>query len=148
MTDTALVSAAPYADIDLEVAVRAAIGSVDSLRGSRSEVNVQVINGHVVLTGYVQTPMQATEAGRAAHYVPGVLSVANEVCDDASLRRRVAEALATDARTRHIPPGYMVNSAFGHILFIGHVSDEDAAALTAVALAVPCVRNINLRVID
>ena len=65
--------------------------------------------------------------------------------EDAELSRRVATALAYDPRTSSIPPGYEVTPVFGHIVVIGKFTDAQAAAVLAVAQAVPEVRSVTLK---
>lgn len=131
--------------LDLEAEVREAIHSLDILRGTRAEVNIAVSGGHVTLHGVVQSPMAAVEAERAAADVPGVTEVTNELVDDGSLTRQVAEVLARDPRTRGIPPGYEVTSIFGHLTLIGRFTAAEANAVLAVTQAVPGVRTVNLK---
>ena len=133
------------ADIDLEAAVREAIDSIDGMRGSWAEINVSARDGHVTLTGYVQSPMRVVEAEREVAYVPGVVSVTSRIFDDGTLSRQVAEALALDPRTRGIPPGYQVTVVFGHVVLIGFFTNDQARAAMAVAQTVPGVRSINVK---
>jgi osmotically-inducible protein OsmY len=132
-------------DVDLGAAVREALDALDFVRASRAEVAVKVENAHITLAGYVQSPMALVEAERAAESVPGVAGVTNLLIDDGSLARQVAEALATDARTRAIAPGYEVTVVFGYLTLIGRFTDEDARAAQAVAEAVPGVRRVTLK---
>ncbi len=134
-------------DIDLDLAerVRDAIGALDILRGSRAHVDVMVANGHVTLSGNVQSPMAAAEVGHAAAETAGAAAVTNHVVDDASLSRLVAEALATDPRTAPIEPGYKVASTFGHLWLVGGFTPEQSQAVTAVCQAVAGVRSVTIK---
>jgi osmotically-inducible protein OsmY len=135
------------ADIDLDLTERVsqAIGALDILHGTRAHVDVQAVNGHVTLEGIVQSPMSAVEVARAATDVPGVSGVTSHVVDDATLSRKVAEALSKDERTRAIPPGYEVTSVFGHLTVIGRFTEEQARALQAVCQSVRSVRTVKVK---
>jgi osmotically-inducible protein OsmY len=148
MTNTDVYYHRTDTDFDVEAAVRSAIQGIDNLRGVRPDVHVTALDGHIALTGYVQTPMQAVEVGRAAEYTPGVVRVDNQVLDDATLRRRVAEALGADPRTRDIPPGYVVNAHYGRVMLVGTILPEHAAAAAEVVQTVPGVRSVSVRLID
>ncbi len=132
-------------DYDLEAEVRDAILGLDSVRGTRAMVQVTVRAGQVTLAGNVQSPMAAVEVERAAAEVPGVMSVDNQIVDDGTLARVLAEALSRDERSRSIPPGFRVTSTFGHVLITGYFSDEQARAALAVAQAEPGVREVTIR---
>jgi hypothetical protein len=110
-------------DLDIEAEVTNAILALDALRAAPAEVNVSVTNGQVALTGIVPSRMTAAEVERVARTVPGVASVSNHLLDDGSLTLLVAHALATDPRTRSIPPGYRVICVFGHVT-AGKLADE------------------------
>ena len=111
-------------DVDLEAEVTRAILELDALRPTPAEVNVGVAQGQVTLTGIVPSRMIAAEVERVARGVPGVSSVSNRLLDDGSLTLRVAHALATDPRTRTIPPGYRVLCVFGHVTLVGRFGDK------------------------
>ncbi len=134
-------------DLDLAERVRDAIGTLDILHGSRAHVEVTAMGGHVTLEGVVQSPMAAAEVERAAVDVAGPGAVTSHVVDDATLRRRAAEALATDPRTAAIPPGYNVSVTFGHLWLVGRLTAEQAQAATAVCQAVPGVRSVTLKAV-
>lgn len=136
-------------DIDLDLAeqVNNAIGELDILHGTRAQVDVQVVNGHVTLEGIVQSPMAAVEVERAAAEVPGVSGVTSHVVDDATLSRQVAEVLSKDDRTRAVPPPYRVTSVFGHVTLVGHFTEEQARAMQGVCEAVRSVRGVAIKLI-
>ena len=131
-------------DNDIEAEVTDAVMALDAVRPSAAVVNVDVRAGLVTLTGYVQSPMAAVEVERAAAEVPGVTGVANNLIDDGSLSRLVAEVLATDPATRDIPPGYEVAPTFGYLRLVGYFSREQADALAAVIQAIPGVRGLQV----
>ena len=132
-------------DNDLETVVTDAIMSLNSVRPSAAVVQVHVHDGQVTLTGYVQSPMAAVEVERTAEEVPGVTGVVNDLVDDGTLSREVAEVLATDPATRDIPPGYEVTPTFGYITLIGWFKPEQVEAVMAVTAAIPGVRGVRIK---
>lgn len=146
--ETTIAAAVADTDYDLEGQVRDAILAIDAVRGTRAEVLVTVQAGHVTLDGVVQSEMAAIEVERAAEAVPGVRAVTNNLIDDATLVRRVAEALAEDARTSSIPPGYSVNSTFGHLRITGYFTGEQARGVLAVAQAASGVHAVSVQALD
>lgn len=132
-------------DLDLWAEIRANLNQLDLVRSSRAQVEVQVAAGAVTLIGAVQSPMVAVEVERAVAEVPGVESVQNDLVDDGTLSRAIAEALATDPRTQAIPPGYEVTVIFAQVTLIGRFTDSEAQAVMAVAQALPGVRGVNVK---
>jgi osmotically-inducible protein OsmY len=132
-------------DLDLIAELREMIYRHDAIRGSRAEVDADVRDGHVMLRGWVQSPMVAVEIEQAVAEWPGVTGFTDRLYDDGSLTRQVAEALATDPRTRAIPPGYEVTVIFGHVTLVARLSAEEAAAATAVAEAITGVRTVRIK---
>ena len=145
--DTTTIPAASDRDIDLEAEVCQAIMALDGLRPTHAEVSVSVRDGHVTLTGIVQSPMQVVEIEHTAAAVPGVTGVTNHVLDDGSLDRQIAEALAADPRTRDVPPGYRVNSLFGYVTITGRFTVAQARDVITIAQAIPGVRTVNVKAI-
>ena len=134
-------------DLDLQERVSHAIHGLDVLRGSRAHVEVIVSNGQVTVQGNVQSPMAAAEVAHAAASVPGAGAIINQVVDDATLSRQVAEALSTDPRTAAIAPGYEANAAYGHVRLVGQFTAEQAEALAAVGRVLPGVRSLSVTAI-
>ena len=129
-------------DLDIEAEVTNDILEMDALRATPAEVNVSLTNGQVTLTGIVPSRMIAAEVERVARSIPGVASVSNHLLDDGSLTLLVAHALATDPRTRSIPPGYRVICVFGHVTLVGKLADEPTRhAAMEVCLGVSGVRS-------
>jgi osmotically-inducible protein OsmY len=65
--------------------------------------------------------------------------------DDGSLTLLVARALATDPRTRSIPPGYRVRCVFGHVTLVGKLADEQMrSAAIEVCQSVSGVRSAKI----
>ena len=134
-------------DLDLTERVSQAVNGLDVLRGTRAHVAVSVANGHITLDGVVPSPMTAAEVENTAAYVSGGAPITNRLGDDATLSRRVAEALATDARSAAIPPGYEVVSIYGHITLVGVFTPEQIQGAQAVAQATPGVRSVAVKAI-
>jgi osmotically-inducible protein OsmY len=132
-------------DLDLQERVTDVIYALDVLRGTRAHVEVIVSHGQVTLQGTLQSPMAAAEVARAAAEALGVAGVINHLVDDATLSSQVAKALATDARTAAIPPGYEVASMYGRVVLVGYFTSEQAPAVEAVARGVPGVRSVNVK---
>jgi osmotically-inducible protein OsmY len=132
-------------DLDLLAAIHDNLNQLDLVRASRARVAVHVAAGQVTLTGAVQSPMAAVEVERVVAEVPGVESIDNQLVDDGTLSRTVAEVLATDPRTQAIPPGYEVTVMFGQVTLIGRFTDAEAQAVMAVTQAVPGVRGVNVK---
>ena len=132
-------------DLDIEAEVTNVILEMDALRATPAEVNVSLTNGQVTLTGIVPSRMIAAEVERVARSVPGVAGVSNRLLDDGSLTLLVARALATDPRTRLIPPGYRVMCVFGHVTLVGKLADEQMrSAAIEVCQSVSGVRSAKI----
>jgi osmotically-inducible protein OsmY len=148
-TPTPTEDVASQADLDLDLAERVtqAVNGLDVVRGTRAHVTVMVAGGHVTLAGVLQSPMAAAEVEHVAAYVSGGAPITNKLVDDAALSTRVAEALATDARTASIPPGYEVASVYGHLSLVGAFTAAEAEAARAVAQGVPGVLTVAVKIL-
>lgn len=104
-------------------------------------IDVTVSAGVVLLRGHATATASQTRAERAARGVRGVLEVTNQIVTDGEIQLAVAQALASDERTR------------GHRLFVhvqrgvvwvsGEVSSATVrTAIEAVAGCVPQVRAV------
>jgi osmotically-inducible protein OsmY len=144
MEATALPTAVST-DLDIEAEVTNAILQLDALRAAPAEVKVSVTGGQVALAGIVPSRMIAAEVERVARAIPGVAGVFNQLLDDGSLMREVARTLATDPRTRSIPPGYRVLCVFGNVSLVGKFGDEPPrGAAVEVAQSVSGVRSAKI----
>lgn len=133
-------------DLDIKADTWRAIYALDTVNSSDANVAVSVTHGQVTLTGYMLTEMLATVIEQAVRRVTGVRSVVNHLVNDSALIRRVAQALALDARTRTIPPGYQVACSLGYAMVVGNFADEAArASVTEVGQGVPGVRSVKIR---
>ena len=92
----------------------------------------------------MRSDMIAPAIEQAVRAVVGPRSVVNHLVDDSSLVRRLATALATNARTQAIPPGYQVISTFGRVRVVGTFADETRAAICQVCSDVPEVRSVEI----
>jgi osmotically-inducible protein OsmY len=132
-------------DMDVRADAQQAILTLDTANSTGVQVAISVLHGQVILTGYTRSEMIGTGIERAVRAVDGANSVVNQLVDDSSLVRRLATALASDARTRAIPPGYQVSSAFGRVMLVGAFSSEARAAASQVCSSVPGVRSVEIR---
>ena len=132
-------------DLDLTERVSRAVDALDMLRGTRAHVDVSVSQGHVTLEGVVQSPMAAAEVENTAAYVSGGAPITNRLTNDSALSSAVAKALATDARTASIPPGYQVASVYGHLSLVGVFTPEQVLAVQAVAQGMPGARSVTVK---
>jgi osmotically-inducible protein OsmY len=135
-------------DMDVEADARQAISAMDTANSVGIELGVSVWQGQVTLTGYMRSEMIAPGIERAVRAIAGTRSVVNHLLDDSSLVRELATALALDARTRAIRPGYQVVSALGHAMVVGDFGGEARAAVSQVCAGVAGVRSVEIRSID
>ena len=135
-------------DMDIQADAQHAVARVGTANSTGALVDVSVLRGQVTLSGYMRSEMIGAGIEHAVRGVAGASSVINHLMDDSSLVRRVATALATDARTRGIAPGYQVNSAFGRVLVVGSFTAEARAAVNQVCANLIGVRAVEIRSID
>jgi osmotically-inducible protein OsmY len=127
---------------------------LDELRRDRhvraSEVGVHVVDGIVTLTGTVCSHAKKVAAAEAAHRVPGVLDVANDIevrlprwtePTTADIAHAVRRALAAD---RLLPaPAIHTTVSHGWVTIEGTVPRvEDAAEAERVVRGVPLVAEV------
>jgi osmotically-inducible protein OsmY len=132
-------------DMDIRADAQEAILTVGTANSTGVQVAVSVLRGQVTLTGYMRSEMIGAGIEHAVRAVAGASSVVNHLVDDSSLVRRLATALATDARTRDIAPGYQVSSAFGRVMVVGAFSSKARAAVSQVGSSVAGVRSVEIR---
>jgi osmotically-inducible protein OsmY len=110
-------------------------------------IDVTVNAGVVLLRGYATMPVSRLRAERAAQAVRGVLAVTNQIVTDGEIQIAVAQALASDERTR----GHrlFVHVQRGVVAVSGQVSSATArTAVEAIAGSVPQVRAVSNYVED
>jgi len=106
-----------------------------------ADIDSSVCAGVVTLRGYAATPVSRARAERAARTVPGVLAVVNQIVIDGAVAGAVAQALASDARTRG--ENLFVQARHGVVSLRGAVGSADVSATAeACAAGVPQVRGI------
>jgi osmotically-inducible protein OsmY len=113
------------------------------------DIEVELLNGDVLLNGTVPTQAQCSEAAVAAHRVGGVTAVHNllgvalpsqDYGDDAALAQLANEALAANVA---VPKGIQASAHEGNLVLTGTVSSssqrvaaENAAAGCAGVLSI------------
>ena len=127
------------ASTDIRTAVYGAL--VDDPLIDTDDIEVQVLNGDVLLNGTVPSQAQSSEATAAARRVVGVTAVHNllgvalpsdDYGDDAALAQLASDALAANAG---VPDGIEASAREGNLSLTGTVSSsaQRAAAEDAVA---------------
>jgi osmotically-inducible protein OsmY len=129
------------ADVDLLADVEAALWSNPSIRTlERASLSVDVREGEVFLAGHVASSMLRRRIGDLVAAVPGVVAVHNDIVADADLATAVAQALASDSRTRsHL---IRVGTFHGWVRLSGEAPEAVAQAAEEVASRVPHVRGV------
>lgn len=131
----ALPVEARRADADIAEAARRALDW--STLVPLEQVQVVVEGGHVTLNGEVDWGFQRMAAEHAVRDLKGVISVRNRVriaspIDQASVERRISQALARQCREGVAPLSVRVEGTTVHLAGHVHSWDErDAAALAA-----------------
>ena len=128
-TDEPTAVAEPeISDLDLRNTIEEALWSLDSIRVSKPALDISVNAGRATVRGIVPSPMMREQIDEALAGLPVTL----DVLDDAAIQHAAAYALATDSRTRAIPPGYRLSSHNGHIHVKGRLSAEQTQAAVEV----------------
>lgn len=133
---------AAAADLDLRDRIEDALWSLDTVRNTRPAIAVTVRGGHAALDGVVPSPMIRDQIEHVVRGVAGLSGLSLNLLSDSEIEYRAAYALATDARTRGIRPGYRVVSRNGQIRMIGRLSPDERAAAEAVLRSVRGVRAV------
>lgn len=139
MTQT---QAASRPDIDIQADVEAALWNESRVRVlDWGNIRVDVRDGEVFLHGHLASGSLFPLVTDIAASVPGVRAVNNWIVPDMDLQREVAQALASDPRTR--PHLIRVGAEHGWIHLSGQVPTPEArAAAEEVAAGVPEVRGV------
>ena len=127
------------ASTDIRAAVYGAL--IEDPLIDTDDIEVQVLNGDVLLNGTVPSQAQSSEATVAARRVVGVTAVHNllgvalpsdDYGDDAALAQLANDALAANVA---VPKGIQASAREGNLLLTGTVSSsaQRAAAQNAVA---------------
>ena len=136
--DTA-VAEPVISDLDLRNAIEEALWSLDSIRVSKPTLEVAVNRGQATVSGIVSSAVMRSEIAEALHDWPAELFL----LDDTAIQNSAALALAMDARTKAIAPGYRVMARNGHITVTGKFTAEQAQALKEVAGEVTGVKSVS-----
>ena len=111
-------------DPALEQAVRNALDRYTPLRMWRYSFQIQASDGKATLTGSARSQAEKEVAGNLARAVKGITTVDNQMVADGDVELAVAQALATDERTRDAFPGILVGVVFGMVYLKGRVVSE------------------------
>ena len=130
---------------DLMHAIEEALWSYPPVRSRDLPLDVDLLEeGRVRVSGYAPTLTIKEGVLEIVNSVSGVAEVEDRVHADPNLEIAVAQALATDDRTKHIPPGSVrLFAQLGVVVLVGRVPDqEDREAAVEVASEVDGVRQI------
>ena len=120
------------ADRRLYLGLRRRLWEYEPLRASRPQLDLQVANGAVRITGRVRTLAMKEIIGYLCEKLEGVRSVSNELISDTEVTRNVADALATDSVLG--PLCLQVDARAGLVTLAGNVPEPELEA-RAVELA-------------
>jgi osmotically-inducible protein OsmY len=122
-----------------------------------SQVNTKVIEGRVLLTGYVPSEAHRLQAGQIAWTTPRVREVLNEIrvgesptvgrdARDTWISTQLRVRLTTDFGVREINYGYEIVGGTVYLLGIARTPEEHAA-VTSHAARIPGVKQVVSHVI-
>lgn len=112
-------------DANLEIAVRDALDQNALPRIWKHSIQVRASAGTVVLSGAVRNHTIKEIAENLARAVKGTSAVQNEIVVDSDLELAIAQALASDPRTRTGFPGILVGVVFGVVYLKGTAATEE-----------------------
>lgn len=127
----------------LIMAVRDALRAYVPVRVWGKSVDIDAVDGNVILSGVVRSRSAKERANQIAAKVSGVRHLENQLIVDDETELAVAQALATDPRTQTAFPSILVGVVFGVAYLKGAV--DSLAVKTAageIALKVPGVRAV------
>ena len=127
-------------DLDLRTTIEDALWAIDSIRVTKPALTVAAHNGQATVSGIVNSPMMKSEIEEALHGWPAELFI----LDDATIQNSAAYALAMDARTSAIAPGYRVQSHNGQVDVMTKLTTEQAQAVREVVGEVAGVKGVNI----
>jgi osmotically-inducible protein OsmY len=111
-------------DADIAAHIHKALRGCTPLHATAPPIQVEVEDGIVTLRGIVRGVALRHAAGQLAAEVVGAESVRNELLDDPSIERAVAQALATHPYARLITNPVLVKSYHGEVTLTGQVASE------------------------
>ncbi len=110
---------------DLANAVRQTLLQYPPLRASGSGVQVDAESGAVTLSGVVRSQAIKETAEQLAWKVKGVSAIENHLTVDSDVEVAVAQALASDTRTRAGFPGILIGVVYGVAYLKGTVASAE-----------------------
>jgi osmotically-inducible protein OsmY len=111
-------------DADIAAYIHKALRGYTPLYATAPPIQVEVEDGIVTLRGVVRGVALRHAAGRLAAEVVGAESVRNELLDDPTIERAVAQALATHPYARLIINPVLVKSYHGEVTLTGQVASQ------------------------
>jgi len=130
-------------DAKLVAEIREALRGYAPLYATAPPIQMEVVDGVATLRGVVRGVALRHAAGQLAATVPGVESVRNELRDDLSIERAVAQAMATYPPDRLPTDVVRIKSYHGEVTLTGQVSSQtQQMAAEAVARSVPGVSEV------
>ncbi len=130
---------------DLRGAVEEALWAYEPVRTARHPIETRVRpDGVVEVRGHVRSRLIKDGLLRTLRSVPGVREVEDHLVADPDLELAVAQALASDPRTRQIPPGAItIHSIFGIVTLFGHLPEGvDRQQVVEVVRGIEGVRHV------
>lgn len=135
---------ATEADRQLLAAIRKTLSSYEPLRATKPQLDVEVQEGRVRLSGRMRTSAMKEIAEYMVMRLPGVRAVRNDVVADPEVVRAVADALATHDRVG--PACVQVDARNGMVTLAGAVPDESVIRTAEeLAAGVPVVAGVTSR---
>ena len=132
------VAVPEISDLDLRTNIEDLLWSIDSIRVTKPQLQVAAHNGQATVSGVVTSPMMRAEITEALQGWPVELFI----LDDAAIQNTAAYALAMDARTSAIGPGYRVQSHDASVDIMGKFTPEQAQAIRDVVGEVAGVKAV------
>jgi osmotically-inducible protein OsmY len=130
-------------DADIAAYIHKALRGYTPLYATAPPIQVEVEDGIVTLRGVVRGVALRHAAGRLAAEVVGVESVRNELLDDPTIERAVAQALATHPYARLITNPVLVKSYHAEVTLTGQVASQIQQMIAeSVARTVPGVSEV------
>src|SRR5574341_750242 len=105
----------------LATAIRYALEQYTPVRSTGGGIKVSARGGIVTLSGSVRSQSTKDTAAQLALKVKGVTAVENRLTVDSDLEVAIAQALASDTRTRAGFPGILVGAVYGTAFLKGMV---------------------------
>jgi osmotically-inducible protein OsmY len=135
-----VVAEPEISDLDLQNSIEEGLWSLDSIRVSKPALEIYVRDGRGTVSGIVASPMMRQQIEEVLSGLPVTL----DVMDDGGIHYAASYALATDARTASIPPGYRLTAHNGRIYVKGKLTPEQAQAVRDVVSEVRGVRGVSV----